>query len=142
MAEREHRHVIETSVTLLQTAQTPPKFWSLTCQTAIYLINRMHTPILSNKSPFEALYGAVPMIQHLRTFGCACYPLLRPYNTTKVQPKTTKCIFLGYASKYKRFICYAVSQHKSLFLGMLCSVNRNSITKIYWHIPIPHHHVL
>ncbi|KAM1762795.1 hypothetical protein ACFX12_005393 [Malus domestica] len=112
MAERKHRHVIETAVTLLQTAQMPPKFWSFACQTAIYLINRMPTPILSNQSPFEVLYGAVPVIHHLRTFGCACYPLLRPYNTTKLQPKTTKCIFLGYASRYKGFICYVVSQNR------------------------------
>ncbi|KAM1079132.1 hypothetical protein ACFX2B_013731 [Malus domestica] len=112
MAERKHRHVVETTITLLQTAKLPSQFWSFACQTTIYLINRMPTPILHNQSPFEALYGVVPMIHHLRTFGCACYPFLRPYNATKLQAKTTKCVFLGYASKFKGFICFAVSTHK------------------------------
>jgi len=27
LAERKHRHILETAITLLQTANFPPKFW-------------------------------------------------------------------------------------------------------------------
>ena len=110
LAERKHRHIVETSLTLLQTARLPPSFWFYACQTATYLINRMPSPILSHKSPFELLFGHVPLLSHLRVFGCACFPLLQPYNSTKLQPKTTKCVFLGYATKYKGYLCYEVSK--------------------------------
>ncbi|KAM2231636.1 hypothetical protein ACFX1S_015876 [Malus domestica] len=112
LAERKHRHIIETTVTLLQTARLPACFWSYACQTAVYLINRMPSSVLGHKSPFELLFGHLPVISHLRIFGCACYPLLKPYNATKLQAKTTKCIFLGYATKYKGYICYEVSKQR------------------------------
>ena len=46
VAERKHRHVIETTITLLQTAKLPSQFWYFACQTVIYLINKMPTPNL------------------------------------------------------------------------------------------------
>jgi len=64
VAERKHRHIIETTITLLQTAKLPSKFWSYACQTATYLINRMPTIVLHNSSPFEMLLGSSPTITH------------------------------------------------------------------------------
>lgn len=103
---------METAITLLQNANLPSKFWTYACQTAIYLINRVPSSIIQNKSPLESLYYKIPDIQHLRVFGRDCYPLLKPYNTTKLQPKTLKCVFLRYASNYKGYICYELNKKK------------------------------
>ncbi|KAM1014396.1 hypothetical protein ACFX2C_044387 [Malus domestica] len=73
----------------------------------------MPTSVLLDKSPFEVLFGVVPQISHLRIFGCACYPLLKPYLSNKLQPKTIKCVFLGYASQYKGYICYDASGNRT-----------------------------
>ena len=81
--------------------------------TASFLINRMPTAVLSYKSPFELLFGKLPLITHLRVFGCACFPLLRPYLQNKLQPKTIMCVFLGYAPNFKGYICYDVSKKRS-----------------------------
>lgn len=62
LAERKHRHLIETTITLLQNAKLPFSFWSYAAQTASYLINTIPTPILHDKSPFEVLFGDVPTI--------------------------------------------------------------------------------
>ena len=100
LAERKHRHIIKTTLTLLQIADLSGNFWFFAVQTSVYLINRMPFQTLNQKSPFEALYEYAPNVHHLKIFGCFYYPLLRPLNTSKLQPRTTKCIFLGYASKY------------------------------------------
>ena len=68
----------------------------------------MPSAILQNKSLYELLFKAIPFISHLSIFGCACFPLLRPYILHKLQPKTQMCVFLGYASQYKGYICYDV----------------------------------
>ena len=120
LAERKHRHIVETSFTLLQNASLPASFWSFACQTAIYLINRMPSLTTNNQSPFEVLFQSVLDVQHLRIFGCACFPLLKPYTSNKLQPKTKVCIFLGYASKYKGYICFEVSSKK-------CYISRHVI---------------
>jgi histone deacetylase 1/2 len=68
--------------------------------------------ILQLKSPYLLLYGSIPILTHLKVFGCACFPLLKPYNTHKLQPKTSTCIFLGYAGQYKGYVCFSLRNHK------------------------------
>ena len=98
LAERKHRHLIETTITLLQHAHIPFSFWTYVVHIASYLINRMPSTVLDNKSPFEVLFEDVSVISHLRIFGRACFPLLRTYLTNKLQPKTSMCVFLGYVA--------------------------------------------
>lgn len=124
LAERKHKHIVETTITLLQNAHLPLKFWTFACNTAIYLINIMPSSVISNKSHFEMLYFAIPEIQHLRVFGYACYPFLKPYNNNKLQPKLAKCVFLGYASNYKGYICYELS-HKRIYISRHVIFNEN-----------------
>jgi hypothetical protein len=52
---------------------------------ATYLINRLPTKILDFSSPLEWLFQEKPHYSGLRTFGCACWPNLRPFNTHKLQ---------------------------------------------------------
>ena len=47
-----------------------------------------------------------------RTFGCLCYPLLRPFTTHKLQPRSIECIFLGYLTNAKGYLCYDPIGHK------------------------------
>jgi hypothetical protein len=56
-------------------------------------------------SPWEQLHTVKPDLSYLKTFGCKCFPLLSPYNTHKLQPKTTPCIFLGYPPTTKGYLC-------------------------------------
>jgi transposase InsO family protein len=103
--ERKHRHIIESALTLLSHASLPITQWTYAVTTAIHLINRLPIPKLSNKSPWEKLFHKPPDLTHLRTFGCLCFPYLRPYNHHKLQPRTTPCIFLGYPAHTKGYIC-------------------------------------
>ena len=66
------------------------------------------------KSPFEDIFQKIHVIVHIRVFGATCYPLLKPYNSNKLQPKTAPCVFLGYALGYKGFICYNPESKKTI----------------------------
>ena len=92
--------------------------------TASFLINRMPSTILHYKSPFELLFGKIPSVSHLRIFGCACFPLLHPYLQNKLQPKTHLCVFLGYASQSKGYLCYNISS-KRLYVSRHVVFNEN-----------------
>lgn len=112
VSERKNRHVRETAVTLLQHASLPDQFWYHACATATFLINRMPPSVLNHKSPFESLYNAIHKIDMLRVFGCTCFPLLALYRSNKLQPKTLKCVFIGFAAGYKGFVCYNPTSRK------------------------------
>ena len=47
----------------------PLKFWEQAFETAVYLINRLPTPVLKNRSPYQALYHQKPDLTHLKVFG-------------------------------------------------------------------------
>ena len=85
IAERKHRHIVETGLTLLSQASMPPSYWSYAFSAAVYLINRMPTPILNHISPYVKLFQQTPNYHKLRVFGCACYPWLRPYANNKLE---------------------------------------------------------
>ena len=50
-----------------------------------------------------------PPLTILRSFGCACYSYLRPYNKYKLQPRFVKCVFLGYSPLSKGNLCLDLS---------------------------------
>uniref|UniRef100_A0A2N9G5X4 Integrase catalytic domain-containing protein n=1 Tax=Fagus sylvatica TaxID=28930 RepID=A0A2N9G5X4_FAGSY len=105
VAERKHRHLIQITLALLSQSGLSLSHWSYAIATACHLINKLPTPLLNMSSPWEQLHHVKPDISYLRTFGCKCFPLLTPYNTHKLQPKTTSCIFLGYPPTTKGYLC-------------------------------------
>ncbi|KAL5752556.1 hypothetical protein ACOSQ2_023063 [Xanthoceras sorbifolium] len=111
-AERKHRHILDVVRTLLISASLPERFWGEAALTAVYTINRIPSPTIQNKSPFELLYGQSPDYSSLRVFGCVCFVSLPPHERTKLQPRARLCCFLGYGLSQKRFRCYDPISHR------------------------------
>ena len=80
------------------------KYWWEAFEVAVYLINRLPTPVLQNYSLFEQLYRCFPDHTFLKVFGSTCYPNLRSYNTHKYQFPYER-MFLGYSSCHKGYNC-------------------------------------
>ena len=91
-------------LTLFAKASMDLKYWWEAFSTTTYLLNRLHTPVLNHKSPYEQIFHQPPDY-YLRTFGCACYPCLRPYSRHKFHFRTSLCIFLGYSPYHKGYKC-------------------------------------
>lgn len=112
VAECKHRHIVEMGLSFLAQSCLPQQFWVDSFVTANYLINCLPTPVLKNCSPHSLLFGKEPDYTHLKTFGCACYPLLCPYNSTKLMFRSKRCIFLGYGIYQKGYRCLDPSTNR------------------------------
>jgi histone deacetylase 1/2 len=104
-AERKHRHIVEVGLALLTDASMPLKFWDEAFLTATYLINMLPSKVINHETPIKHLLHKTPDYASLRTFGCACWPNLRPFNTRKLAFRSTQCVFLGYSPMHKGVKC-------------------------------------
>lgn len=103
----------------------PLKFWPYASQTATYLINILPTSILSNKSPFQCLYQRKPSYSHLKIFGCSSFPFLRPYNSNKLEYWSKECVFMGYSSSHKGYLCFDKETNR-IYISRHVTFNENS----------------
>jgi hypothetical protein len=71
--ERRHRYIMETRLTLLGQCKAPFQFWNYAFETFVYLINRMPTLVLANKSLFDFLFQRSADYHFLHTFGYICF---------------------------------------------------------------------
>jgi hypothetical protein len=99
-AERLNRTLVEKARCMLITANLDDNLWGAAVIAANYLRNISPSSVLNNKSPYEALYGKLPQMSHLRIFGCKAYPLKLNGKSGKFEPVARKnCIMIGYGDK-------------------------------------------
>ncbi|KAM0042542.1 putative RNA-directed DNA polymerase [Helianthus debilis subsp. tardiflorus] len=104
-AERMLRRLNNIIRALLTHARLPPSFWVEALHAATYLHNILPTPKLNHLTPAFALYQRHPTYDHLRVFGCACYPNVSATQPHKLSSRSTKCIFLGYPANFRGYRC-------------------------------------
>ena len=106
VAERKHRHIVDIALTLISQSSLPFQYWSYAFSTVVFLINRLPSINRNSLSPWENIFGNSPNYSLFKSFGCACFLLLRPYSKHKFTLRSKECIFLGYASNSKDYLCF------------------------------------
>ncbi len=59
-------------------------------------MNWIPTTIVHGMTPKEKFTGKKPNVSHLRVFGCIAYVHVLDKKKSKLDPKTNKCIFIGF----------------------------------------------
>uniref|UniRef100_A0A251VD12 Putative ribonuclease H-like domain-containing protein n=1 Tax=Helianthus annuus TaxID=4232 RepID=A0A251VD12_HELAN len=104
-AERMIRRINEIMLSLLTHASVPPTYWVEAAHTAVYLHNILPTKLLNNHTPTSALYLRHPAYDHLKVFGCLCYPNQTATRPHKLSHRSTPCVFLGYPPDHRGYRC-------------------------------------
>ena len=98
--ERLNRALVEKAWCMLITAELDNSLGSAAVIAANYLRNISPSSVLSNKSPYEVMYGKLPKISHLRIFGCKAYPMKLNNKDDNFEAVAKRnCIMMGYGDK-------------------------------------------
>ncbi|GAU40443.1 hypothetical protein TSUD_397620, partial [Trifolium subterraneum] len=84
IVERKHQHILGIARALLFQANLPTIFWSYAVSHAVHIINRLPSPFLQQKLPFQMLYNTLPDIENLRVFGSLVFAATLKANRNKL----------------------------------------------------------
>lgn len=114
VAERKNRHLLKTARALLFQMRVPKPFWADAVSTACFLINRMFSSVHGH-TPYGLLFPTKPLFPiDPRIFGSTCFVRdVRPL-VTKLDPKSLKCVFLGYSRLQKGYRCFCPDLNRYL----------------------------
>ncbi|KAI3674945.1 hypothetical protein L2E82_51782 [Cichorium intybus] len=88
-------HTINNMVrTLLSHASLPTSFWHHALQMTTYLLNILPHKTKQYFTPTSLLYHKHPTYDHLKVFGCLCFPLTPSTSINKLQNRSSPCVFL------------------------------------------------
>ena len=104
--------MLEVARSLMFSTNVPKLFWGEAVLTAAYLINRMPSRVLKFQTPCQTLLKSFPITRLISTvspkiFGCSVFVHINQQHRSKLDPRSLKCIFLGYSSNQKGYKCYS-----------------------------------
>jgi len=99
--ERKHQHILNVGRALLYQSKLPASYWLYALLHATFIINRVTSPTLHDKSPYHLLHNKVPDIQSFKVFGSLCYSSTLQAQRSKLLSRARKSVFLGYSIGFK-----------------------------------------
>ncbi|KAK2437637.1 putative mitochondrial protein [Trifolium repens] len=115
IVERKHQHILGTARALLFQSNLPKIFWAHAVAHAVHIINRLPTPFLSQKSPFQMLYDILPDLNNLKVFGSLAFASTLQSNRHKFDSRSRKCISLGFKPGVKGHILFDLKSKEIFF---------------------------
>ncbi|KAG8472304.1 hypothetical protein CXB51_034358 [Gossypium anomalum] len=109
VAERMNRTIMEKVRCMLSNANLPKSFWAEAASTACFLINRSPSVAIEKKTPQEVWSGNPANYSDLKIFGCPAYAHV---NNGKLEPRSIKCVFLGYKAGVKGYKLWCPENRK------------------------------
>ncbi|KAJ0810676.1 putative RNA-directed DNA polymerase [Helianthus annuus] len=106
IVERKHRHLLDTARALMFEAKLPKRFWGECVLTATYIINRLPSKVIKDKTPYELLHGEKPSYDHMRVLGCLAYYRSIETNGDKFEIRGRPGVFMGYPIGTKGYKIY------------------------------------
>ncbi|KAJ0432465.1 putative RNA-directed DNA polymerase, Protochlorophyllide reductase [Helianthus annuus] len=112
VVERKHRHLLETARALMFQACLPLKFWGECIQAATYIINRLPSKVINNRTPYEIIFGEEPDYDRMKVFGCLAYYWSTETGGDKFAYRGRPGVFIGYPLGTKGYKVYDIENGK------------------------------
>ncbi|KAE9292009.1 hypothetical protein PR003_g24875 [Phytophthora rubi] len=103
---------MEKARSMLHYKSVPTEWWAEAVSTAVYVINRSTNMQHTSATPHELGFKVKPTLEHLRVLGSHGYAHIDKAKRTKLEPKSFRCMFLGYAENVKGYRVFDLGASK------------------------------
>jgi predicted metal-dependent hydrolase len=93
--ERKNRIVMEMARALLKSMEILGRFWAEAVRHSVYLLNRLPTKAMGNRTPYEAWNGRRPQLEHVRVFGCKGHVKIVVPHLKKLEDRSKPMVYFG-----------------------------------------------
>nr|GEZ31837.1 hypothetical protein [Tanacetum cinerariifolium] len=111
---RPSRTLLDMVRSIMSQTTLPKSFWDYALETAARILNMVPTKKVE-KTPYEVWYGKAPKLSYLKVWGCETLvkrdTLTKP---DKLEPRSIKCIFVGYPKETMGYSFYYPPENKVL----------------------------
>ncbi|CAN1152028.1 Retrovirus-related Pol polyprotein from transposon TNT 1-94, partial [Linum perenne] len=118
IAERKNRQLLDMARALMFGTNVPKYLWGEALLTATYLINRLPSRTLKYNNPRQILLQSYPHIHSFsadlppKVFGCTVFVHLYAHQRSKLDPRSVKCVLVGYSAHKRGYKCYCPHSKK------------------------------
>ena len=110
VSQHRNRSLLDMVQAMMSLTDLPLSFWGYALETAEFTLNR--TPSKSvEMTPYELWFGKKPKLLFLKVWGCDAY--VKKLQPDKPEPKSEKCVFIGYPKETIGYTFYHRSEGKT-----------------------------
>ncbi|KAK8606395.1 hypothetical protein V6N13_030678 [Hibiscus sabdariffa] len=103
VSERRNRTLLDMVRSMMSHTDLPTSFWGYALETVAFTLNRVPSKSVQ-KTPHEMWTGRRPNMSFMKIWGCKAY--VKHQMSTKLEPKSGKCTFVGYPKETKGYYFY------------------------------------
>lgn len=103
---------MEMTRSILKHMQMPNYMWGEATRHSTYLLNRIATRAVKDRTPYEVCREKKPNISHLRTFGCIGYAKTVKPHLRKLEDRSSMLVHLGTEPGTKGYRMYEPNTQK------------------------------
>ena len=89
----------------------PLSFWGYALETAAFMLHSAPSKSVE-RTPYELWFGKKPKLSFLKVWGCDAY--VKKLQPDMLEPKSEKCVFIGYPKETIGYTFYLRSEGKIL----------------------------
>ncbi|GJY45533.1 zinc finger, CCHC-type containing protein [Tanacetum coccineum] len=109
VSERRNWTLLDMVRSMMNQTNLPISFWDYALESDARILNMVPTKKVE-KTPYELWHGKVPNLSYLKVWGCEA--LVKCDTPRKLEPRSVKCIFVGYLKKTMGYYFYYPHEHK------------------------------
>ncbi|GKC28562.1 retrotransposon protein, putative, ty1-copia subclass [Tanacetum coccineum] len=126
VSERRNRTLLDMVRSMMSQTTLPKSFWDYALESVARILNMVPTKKV-DKTPYEVWHGQAPKLSYLKVWGCEALvkrdTLTKP---DKLEPRSIKCIFVGYPKETMGYSFYYPPENK-VFVARNAEFFENSL---------------